>query len=110
LAHGGFDFPHIGHVIPVFGGSRFHDLHHSQNRGNYGEMLTIWDEWFGTRVYRRDMEKEKERERVENNEISKTSNKDEKGKDRENEKERERKEKERERTKRSGTGDISLKE
>jgi len=57
-AHGGFDLPHLGYIIPVFGGSKFHDLHHSCNTGNYGEILTCWDTWFGTRVYPK-MNKEK---------------------------------------------------
>jgi len=50
-SHSGFDLPFHGYVIPLFGGSMHHDLHHSENRGNFGEVFTMWDTLFGTRVY-----------------------------------------------------------
>jgi len=45
-AHSGYDFPTPWKFIR--GSSRFHDYHHSHNKGNYGLISWTWDRWCGT--------------------------------------------------------------
>jgi len=36
------------HLIPFYGGSKFHDFHHMNTIGNYGSTFTWWDKILGT--------------------------------------------------------------
>lgn len=48
-AHCGYDFPWSLHnIVPIWGGSEFHDFHHMNFVGNYGSTLRIWDKICGT--------------------------------------------------------------
>nr|QFF91458.1 methylsterol monooxygenase 1 2 isoform 2 [Potamotrygon motoro] len=47
--HSGYDIPwNPLHLIPFYGGSRFHDFHHMNFVGNYSSTFTWWDKLFGT--------------------------------------------------------------
>ncbi|XP_064614284.1 methylsterol monooxygenase 1-like [Liolophura sinensis] len=48
--HSGYDVPYLNifHLIPFYGGSRFHDFHHRNFIGNYSSTFTWWDKIFGT--------------------------------------------------------------
>jgi sterol desaturase/sphingolipid hydroxylase (fatty acid hydroxylase superfamily) len=47
--HCGYDFSFSPYrLIPMSGGSSYHDFHHSQNEGNYSSFFSIWDTVFGT--------------------------------------------------------------
>ena len=52
--HSGMDFTHtaLGKLGLMHGsGSRYHDNHHTVNKGNFGSGLDFFDVLFGTRVY-----------------------------------------------------------
>ncbi|XP_077996939.1 methylsterol monooxygenase 1-like [Glandiceps talaboti] len=47
--HTGYDFPlNPLHLLPFYGGARFHDFHHMNFNGNYSSTFTWWDKIFGT--------------------------------------------------------------
>lgn len=48
--HSGYDVPYtnIMHLIPFYGGSKFHDFHHYNFVGNYSSTYTWWDKLLGT--------------------------------------------------------------
>ncbi|BFZ22496.1 hypothetical protein BsWGS_25535 [Bradybaena similaris] len=48
--HSGYDIPYLNvfHLIPFYGGPRFHDFHHLNFTGNYAPIFTWWDKIFGT--------------------------------------------------------------
>jgi methylsterol monooxygenase len=48
--HSGYDIPYINpfHLIPFYGGSKFHDFHHYNFTGNYSSTFTWWDKICGT--------------------------------------------------------------
>jgi len=48
--HSGYDVPYLNvlHLIPFYGGSKFHDFHHYNFTGNYASTFTWWDKIFGT--------------------------------------------------------------
>ncbi|RUS79721.1 hypothetical protein EGW08_012529 [Elysia chlorotica] len=48
--HSGYDIPYLNvfHLIPFYGGSKFHDFHHYNFNGNYSSTFTWWDKIFGT--------------------------------------------------------------
>lgn len=47
--HSGYEFPFNPlHLIPFYGGTRFHDFHHKNFTGNYSSTFTWWDKLFGT--------------------------------------------------------------
>ena len=49
--HSGYDFPwSMFTLLPFQGSAEEHDLHHSQNTGNYGSMFTVWDTLMRTRI------------------------------------------------------------
>jgi len=51
--HSGYDLPlyvNPFHLIPFYGGARFHDFHHMNFTGNYASTFTWWDELLGTDV------------------------------------------------------------
>ncbi|NP_001229598.1 C-4 methylsterol oxidase-like [Strongylocentrotus purpuratus] len=53
--HSGYDFPiNPLHVIPFYGGARFHDFHHKNFNGNYSSTFTWWDKIFGTDMQYKD--------------------------------------------------------
>lgn len=65
--HSGYDFSSspLGRIGLLHGeGARYHDSHHSQNVGNYGSGLDIFDVLCGTRVYIEDMEESKRKKKV----------------------------------------------
>jgi sterol desaturase/sphingolipid hydroxylase (fatty acid hydroxylase superfamily) len=35
-------------LLPFYGGSLYHDFHHSNFTGNYSSSFTHWDKIFGT--------------------------------------------------------------
>lgn len=48
-AHSGYDFPWSPrYYIPLWGGAKFHDMHHKVSNCNYASTFTIWDRVFGT--------------------------------------------------------------
>ena len=48
--HSGIKSSKIASVIPFYGTTEHHDLHHSRNKGNYASTFTIWDKVFGTEI------------------------------------------------------------
>jgi len=51
--HSGYDIPFITlinplHLLPFYGGPRFHDYHHKAFNVNYASTFTFWDWVFGT--------------------------------------------------------------
>ncbi|KAI0210354.1 Methylsterol monooxygenase 1 [Lamellibrachia satsuma] len=48
--HSGYDIPYVNifHLIPGYGGAKFHDFHHYNFLGNYASTFTWWDRMFGT--------------------------------------------------------------
>ena len=47
--HSGYDFPFIpSDLIPLRTTGEYHDFHHSNNVGNYGGLLTVWDTILGS--------------------------------------------------------------
>lgn len=45
----GYDIPlNPLHLVPFYGGARFHDFHHMNFIGNYASTFTWWDKLFGT--------------------------------------------------------------
>jgi sterol desaturase/sphingolipid hydroxylase (fatty acid hydroxylase superfamily) len=47
--HCGYDFSWSPYrLLPLSGGSQYHDFHHSHNVGNYGSFFSLWDTVFGT--------------------------------------------------------------
>jgi methylsterol monooxygenase len=60
--HSGYDLPiNPLHLLPFYGGARFHDFHHMNFNGNYSSTFTWWDKIFGTdRQFKEYMEKEKQ--------------------------------------------------
>ena len=47
--HCGYDFSWSPYrLLPLSGGSAYHDFHHSHNVGNFGSFFSIWDSVFGT--------------------------------------------------------------
>jgi len=48
--HSGIKSSKITSVIPFYGTTEHHDLHHSRNKGNYASTFTIWDKVFGTEI------------------------------------------------------------
>eukprot|EP00127_Corallochytrium_limacisporum_P002585 Clim_evm21s134 gene=Clim_evmTU21s134 len=47
--HSGYDLPFNPlHLIPYYGGAKFHDWHHQNTLGNYASTFTWWDTWLGT--------------------------------------------------------------
>jgi len=58
--HSGYDIPlNPLHLLPFYGGARFHDFHHMNFNGNYSSTFTWWDKIFGTdRQYKEYLEKE----------------------------------------------------
>jgi len=48
--HSGYDIPWINplHLIPGYGGSRYHDFHHYNFNGNYAPTFRFWDWYCGT--------------------------------------------------------------
>ncbi|XP_071789039.1 methylsterol monooxygenase 1-like [Asterias amurensis] len=47
--HSGYDLPlNPLHLLPFYGGARFHDFHHMNFTGNYSSTFTYWDKIFGT--------------------------------------------------------------
>ncbi|XP_064644357.1 methylsterol monooxygenase 1-like [Lineus longissimus] len=48
--HSGYDIPYLNifHLIPFYGGAKFHDFHHMNFNGNYSSTFTWWDKIFGT--------------------------------------------------------------
>jgi len=48
-AHSGYDFPFSPWRL-IRGSSRFHDYHHSHNKGNYGLIPWTWDYLMGSDV------------------------------------------------------------
>ncbi|XP_070550412.1 methylsterol monooxygenase 1-like [Ptychodera flava] len=47
--HTGYDLPFNPlHLLPFYGGARFHDFHHMNFQGNYSSTFTWWDKIFGT--------------------------------------------------------------
>ncbi|KAI8495710.1 Methylsterol monooxygenase 1 [Branchiostoma belcheri] len=56
--HSGYDLPyHPLHLIPFYGGARFHDFHHMNFTGNYSSTFTWWDKLFGTDQQYKDYQK-----------------------------------------------------
>ncbi|XP_063933963.1 methylsterol monooxygenase 1-like [Zophobas morio] len=65
--HSGYDFPYNPlHLIPYYGGAKFHDFHHMNTIGNYSSTFTWWDKLLGTdkqyENYCKKMEKLREKE------------------------------------------------
>jgi len=58
--HSGYDIPlNPLHLLPFYGGARFHDFHHMNFNGNYSSTFTWWDKIFGTdKQFNEYMEKE----------------------------------------------------
>ena len=48
--HSGIKSSKITSLIPFYGTTEHHDLHHSKNRGNYASTFTLWDKVFGTEI------------------------------------------------------------
>jgi len=49
--HSGYDIPiNPLHLLPYYGGARFHDFHHMNFNGNYSSTFTWWDKLFGTDI------------------------------------------------------------
>ncbi len=48
--HSGIKSSKITSLIPFYGTTEHHDLHHSKNRGNYASTFTFWDKVFGTEI------------------------------------------------------------
>ena len=49
FGHSGYDFPIFPfELFPFKVSSPYHDFHHSNNVGNYGGFLTIWDDLMGS--------------------------------------------------------------
>ena len=47
--HCGYDLPwHLNKIIPFGIDGKHHDLHHTQNIGNFGEFTRLWDILFKT--------------------------------------------------------------
>ncbi|XP_002741042.1 methylsterol monooxygenase 1-like, partial [Saccoglossus kowalevskii] len=47
--HSGYELPlNPMHLLPFYGGVRFHDFHHMNFNGNYSSSFTWWDKLFGT--------------------------------------------------------------
>jgi len=48
--HSGFYFPYLNplYLLPLYGGVRFHDFHHSFFNANYASTFTFWDWACGT--------------------------------------------------------------
>lgn len=51
--HSGYEIPFsVWKALPFAADSTVHDLHHSENTGNYGSFLIVWDTIFGTTIDR----------------------------------------------------------
>ena len=48
--HSGIKSSKITSLIPFYGTTEHHDLHHSKNKGNYASTFTLWDKVFGTEI------------------------------------------------------------
>ncbi|KJE96882.1 C-4 methylsterol oxidase [Capsaspora owczarzaki ATCC 30864] len=46
--HSGYDIWTPLHLLPFYGGAKFHDFHHMNFTGNYASTFTFWDKLFGT--------------------------------------------------------------
>ncbi|CAL1533928.1 unnamed protein product [Lymnaea stagnalis] len=48
--HSGYEIPYLNvfHLVPFYGGARYHDFHHYNFTGNYSSTFTWWDKIFGT--------------------------------------------------------------
>lgn len=46
--HSGYDIWTPLHLLPFYGGAKFHDFHHMNFNGNYSSTFTYWDKLFGT--------------------------------------------------------------
>ena len=60
--HCGYDFPWSPfRLVPFCADASYHDFHHSQNVGNYGSFMTIWDTILDTNTeyYAHQIKKEK---------------------------------------------------
>jgi len=57
--HSGYHFKYNPlHLIPFYGGSKFHDFHHMNTIGNYASTFSFWDRMLGTDSnYKRYLEK-----------------------------------------------------
>jgi len=54
--HSGYDVPFLNpmHLLPFYGGARFHDFHHYNFVGNYSSTFTWWDKLCGTDIQYRE--------------------------------------------------------
>lgn len=51
-AHSGYSFPFdLTHLWPLENQTKYHNFHHWKNIGNYGNLVTFWDDLFGTNYY-----------------------------------------------------------
>lgn len=71
IGHSGYQFPvDLTHVWPFENQSKYHNFHHWKNSGNYGNLVTFWDDLFGTNLYFTQycglIRKEKSKERIPN--------------------------------------------
>ncbi|GIT10111.1 MAG: hypothetical protein CM1200mP31_2800 [Candidatus Neomarinimicrobiota bacterium] len=48
--HSGIKSSKFTSLIPFYGTTEHHDLHHSKNKGNYASTFTLWDKVFGTEI------------------------------------------------------------
>ncbi|XP_072179030.1 methylsterol monooxygenase 1-like [Diadema setosum] len=63
--HSGYDIPlNPMHLIPFYGGAKFHDFHHMNFTGNYSSTFTWWDKIFGTDSQFNEYYKKKEEEEL----------------------------------------------